>query len=341
MTPQGIRKAAMLLMNLPSTAAAELLRSARPDTVTRILAELAYLQSENTSPDAGFEPVREFVTLVSKSKPKEDKGQYVQQLLESSMGSAKAPELMKQVQDLLARRDPFATVRTLSPKLLAKVLEGEAPQVVTMIMVELPLDKSTELLNLLKEETRIAAVQSMAAGMEASADVKIKVASMIEERLRPKDGGGGPAAVVEDAPVDDIRQKQLRKVALLLRGLEKPMRDLLAKSIAAQDAETAKTVAKLMVIWEDIPLLGDRVLQEILRKVDSRKLALSLVKADPALTAKFRGNMSERAAVMLDEESSLLSNPKQADVLAARENILDQLRAVNEKGELTFGEAKT
>jgi flagellar motor switch protein FliG len=338
MSPQGIRKAAMLLMNLPSGTAAELLRSARPDMVTRILAELAYLQNQAHSPAAAAGPVREFSTLVTKNRSRDTKGELVQQLLETSMGAAKAPEMMKQVLDLLARKDPFASVRATPPKLLAKALEGEAPQVVTMVLVELPLDKSTELLNLLSDEVRIQAVQSMAAGLEASPEVKIKVAAMIAERLRPKDGS---APIIEEAPADDVRQKQLRKVAMLLRSLEKPMRDILMKSVGAQDAETAKTVSELMVIWEDIPLLGDRVLQEILRKVDSRKLALSLVKADATLVTKFRSNMSERAAAMLDEESSLLSSPKQADILQSRELILESLRAINEKGELTFAGVKT
>ena len=44
---------------------------------------------------------------------------------------------------------------------------------------------------------------------------------------------------------------------------------------------------------------------------------------------------------MLDEETSLLSSPKAKDIQDSREVILDALRAVNEKGELTFVEAKT
>jgi flagellar motor switch protein FliG len=337
MSTQGVRKAAMLLMNLPAGTAAELLRSAKPDMVTRILAELAYLQNHQHSSNASAEPVREFSSLVSKGRSSDTKGELVKTLLETAMGAAKAPEMMRQIQDLLVRKDPFASVRSAPPAALAKAMEGEAPQVVTMVLSELPMAASTQLLNLLAEEVRTAAVQCMVSGIETSPEVKFKVAAMIGERLRPKDGGGG---FIETAAPDDARQKQLRKVALLLRSLEKPLRDALMVSVAAQDAEIAKAVNKLMVIWEDVPLVADRALQETLRGIDSRKLALSLVKADPVLITKFRSNMSERAAAMLDEETSLLSSPKPQDIQQSRELILDALRAVNEKGNLTFVEAK-
>jgi flagellar motor switch protein FliG len=337
MSAQGIRKAALLLMNLPAGTAAELLRSARPDMVTRILAELAYLQNQSGASASSAEPVREFSSLVSKNRSG-DKKELVKQILETAMGAAKAPEMMRQVQDLLIRKDPFASIRTAPAAALAKAMEGEAPQVVTMVLSELPVALSTGLLNLLSDETRTAAVQCMVSGIETSPEVKFKVAAMIGERLRPKDGGGG--FIDTEAP-DDVRQKQLRKVALLLRSLEKPLRDALMVSVTAQDAPTAKAVSKLMVVWEDIPMVADRALQGILRTIDSRKLALSLVKADTELAKKFRSNMSERASSMLDEETSLLSSPKAKDIQDSREVILDALRAVNEKGELTFVEAKT
>ena len=143
MTAQGTRKAAMLLMNLPPGAAAELLRSAKPETMTRILAEVAYLQ--NQGPAAGStEPVREFSTLVSKGRPREAKGELAKQIAEGAMG-AKAPEVMREVQDLLLRRDPFGSVRSVPVGALAKTLAGEAPQVVTMVLAELSVAGSTQL----------------------------------------------------------------------------------------------------------------------------------------------------------------------------------------------------
>ena len=95
-----------------------------------------------------------------------------------------------------------------------------------------------------------------------------------------------------------------------------------------------------MIMWEDVPLVGDRDFQELLRQTDSKLLALALVGAEQAIFAKIRDNISDRAASMLDEEASLLSSPKADEIEAAREGILDGLRELNVKGELTFEEVQ-
>jgi GTP-sensing pleiotropic transcriptional regulator CodY len=41
---------------------------------------------------------------------------------------------------------------------------------------------------------------------------------------------------------------------------------------------------------------------------------------------------------MLDEESSLMSSPKADDITQSRELILNALRQINERGDMTFEE---
>jgi len=127
-------------------------------------------------------------------------------------------------------------------------------------------------------------------------------------------------------------------VAILLRGLETDLRDQMVKSLSEQNGETAQTVQQLMVTWEDLFLVAERSLQEALRSVDSRKLALALVDADEKMVERIRNNISERATAMLDEEASLLSAPKASEITEAREEILNALREMNTRGELQFEE---
>ena len=91
-----------------------------------------------------------------------------------------------------------------------------------------------------------------------------------------------------------------------------------------------------MILWEDIPLVGDRSLQQALRGVDERQLALALHEAPEEIVAKIKANISERAATMVAEEASLMSSPKKDDVRLAREKIVAALRELNRKGELTL-----
>ena len=83
-------------------------------------------------------------------------------------------------------------------------------------------------------------------------------------------------------------------------------------------------------------MVADRSLQEALRGIDAQKLALALVKADDAIAAKIKSNISERAVATLEEEASLMASPNKADIEEAREQIIQVLREKNEKGELAF-----
>ena len=60
--------------------------------------------------------------------------------------------------------------------------------------------------------------------------------------------------------------------------------------------------------------------------------------ADETIAAKIKSNISERAAATIEEETSLISAPKKADIEEAREEVVNVLRDMNEKGELNFVE---
>jgi len=133
-------------------------------------------------------------------------------------------------------------------------------------------------------------------------------------------------------------QQSLRKVAVILRGLGKEPRDGLLNAIKEKDDQAGQKVSELMIVWEDIPQVADRSLQEALRGIEPQKLALALIKADEVISSKIKSNISERAVAAIEEETSLMAAPKKEDIEAARDEIVQSLRRMNEKGELLFVE---
>jgi flagellar motor switch protein FliG len=331
---KGIRKAAMLLMSLEPGAAAELIKAAQPEVITQIAAELACLEAAD---EVGDEAVREFHNLLQNRPVESSSAQFVRQLVEGAVGPQRSEKMLDEVDHLVQLRDPFRQVRTARPEELATALHGESGQVTAMVLAELPPSKSTLLVGLLSEEARTAAIRGMASSEEVSPEAKLRVARAVEARLHPEeDETGQRAAPVPEAAKQGGRQVQLRKVAVLLRGLESETRAGLTESITAQDEEVAQEIQRLMIIWEDLPDVSERSLQEALRTVDSQRLALALSEADETTIQLIRSNISERASSMLDEEASLMSETKDEDRQNAREGILDALRDLNKAGELTF-----
>jgi flagellar motor switch protein FliG len=219
-----------------------------------------------------------------------------------------------------------------------------------MVLMELPPQKSAALIPLLKEDVRSEAIKRMILGEAVSIEAKMRVAAMIHERLekiRKTDAqtagdvmsaavGSGASSAAE--PVAQT-SANLRRVALLLRGLATELRDSLVKAIGAQNAETASAVQNLMIVWEDLPMVSERNLQEALRNTDARKLALAIHNTAQAIKARILANISERARAMIDEETQLMKKPKAEDIDPAREEILSSLRKMNAAGELQFEES--
>ena len=152
MALNGIRKAAMLLMSLDPGTAAELLKSAGPEVVTRIAVEVAHLQATgHEKTPAPADPVKEFFDLLSKSRTEGRSGDFVKRLLESTIGEQQSQEVMSRIEDELRARDPFLSIRSAGAVELADVLADESPQAAAIVLSELPAQKSAELLSLLSE----------------------------------------------------------------------------------------------------------------------------------------------------------------------------------------------
>ncbi len=340
----GARKAALLLASLDPVTAGELLKSAPSETLTQIVAEIAVLESggELESQEV-VQTVDEFFGLLH---GKAEKTNLVKAIVENAIGKERSADVLIRVDRLVQQRDPFVNLRELPAENLAKALLGESAQVVALVFAELSAKKSTELLNLIEEALRKDVVTGMVSGKAAHPETRLRVAEILEDRLKksdqPEDDEEEEAAAeAAPEPEDDLQQeKKLRRVALLLRGLNQDARDELMTGLSENNAETSQAVQELMVIWEDLPMVAERAMQEVLRMVNARSLALALIDAQPAPAAKIRDNISERANAALDEEISLLSDPQPEEIEAAREEILKALRTLNDKGDLKFEEVE-
>lgn len=337
MVLSGKQKAAMLLMSLDATTAAELLKGVDPEMVQELAVEVAYLDaSGHSSPVRNTEVARQFcesLTVVKKSEGFELKG-FLSTMLTSTIGAEKADRLQTQIDDLLQKRDPFIPVRSAESKILASILEKEHPQAIAVVLSELSARKSSEVLAILDEGIRVSVVTRLTGSEAVSLEARMRIAQLVCKRLDAMTGSGEGGAAG-----GGIGQNQsLRKVAVMLRNLEKEIRSGLMKSISKKDSEAGEKISELMVLWEDIIEIEDRSLQQAMREIDMQKLALALVEADEVTVRKIRSNISERAAETIDEETSLMSSPKAADIETARDEIVTVLREINEKGDLSFKE---
>ncbi|OHB76726.1 MAG: hypothetical protein A2Z25_20750 [Planctomycetes bacterium RBG_16_55_9] len=322
----------MLLMSLDAATAAELARGLDGQAVQELAVELAYLDASGLrTGKRSAEVMQQFCTCLSASE-EFHLSRFLNEMLKSTVGNEKSEQIQTQIRGLLNKRDPFLSIRSAEPHVLAAVLDGEHPQAAAVVLSELPVKKSSAVLGLLSEEIRRNAVHRMAGRETVPSEARARIAETVSRRLETISAGGAEEALMARP------EQSLRKVAVILRNLSQELRDGLLGAIKERDEKTAETVAGLMIVWTDVLLVTDRSLQTALRGIDAKKLALALYKAEEAIAGKIRSNISERAVATVDEEASLMSAIKKEDVESAREEIVQALREMNKKGELTFVE---
>lgn len=327
----GMQKAAMLLMSLDAATAAEMVKGLEVEVVQELAVELAYLDAAGLrSSEQSAEIVQQFcISLQSEEAFHLDR--FLSVMLNSTVGGERAGQIQTEIQGMLQKRDPFLPIRSVDPQTMASILETEHPQAAAVVLSELPAKKSSEVIGLLGDGVRLSTISRMTSGEAVTVEAKARIAEMICKRLEGATSGGAGMSAARP-------EESLRKVAVILRNLGKEVRDGLIGAIEEKDADVAEMVGNLMIIWEDIPQVVDRSLQEALRGVDAQKLALALSKADQEIAKKIKSNISERAAATVEEEASLMSSPKKDDIEDARADVVRVLREMNEKGELAFVE---
>jgi len=330
----GKQKAALLLTSLDVATAADLLKGMDAAMVQELAVELGYLDAagqRNAKQTA--EVARQFCESLQGESGFHFKN-FLNEMLKNTVGEDKAEQVQQEIQDVLQKRDPFITIRSADMQTLAAVLETEHPQAVAVVLTELPPKKSSFILGLLGEGLRVSAISRMTAIGSVTPEAKARIAEMVQQRIDTFAKTQQEGAVIQQVGPD----QSLRKVAVIVRNLDKEVRDGVLEAIKQKDKEASEKVMSLMVIWDDVTQVGDRSLQAALRGIDERQLALALHEADDEVSDKIKSNISERAAGMVDEETSLMSAPKKEEIRQARDKIVDVLRDLNRKGELVFVE---
>jgi len=327
----GKQKAAMLLMSLDAATAADLVKDLDADVVQELAVELANLDA------AGFKSgsksgkiVRQFHHSLQAGETFRLNG-FLDEVLKSTVGEEKAGRIQTRIQDVLCNRDPFISICSVDAQTLALVLGSEHPHTIAVVLSELPAAKRLEVLNYLDGSIRVSVIGRLSDCKTMTAEAKALVAEDVSERLN------AIAIHSTGKPLPSWSEQSLRKVALIVRDLDKEIRDGLLSAIRDKDSRAGEMVAELMVIWADIPQVTDKSLQEALKSVDANKLALALQDADKEIAEKIRANLSGRAA-SVDEKASLIPAPAEKDIEDAREQIVRIMRELNEKNGLVFVE---
>ncbi len=319
----GARKVGMLMVALGAEASAEVLRHLSQDEIERISTEIA--NTRHVDMDVMDAVMQEFQQRLESSGFSTQGGaDFAREVLEQALGQQKATEIMGR---LSARSyvQPFESLRSVEPSHFARILKGEHPQTIALVVSYLPPSTGAVILSALPAEAQADVATRVATMDPASPEVIRQVEEVIQDRLRSTKGQDTSCAGGAKTLLEILNQVDRSTERTILEGL------------TASDPALAESIKQQMFLFEDIVKLESRAIQLVLREVDQEDLRLALKGVGDEIRDLIFSNISERAAETLKEDLELMGRVRIRDVEAAQQKIVAVIRRLEEAGEIMLG----
>ena len=316
----GRQKAAIFLVTIGSEISAEIFKYLREDEIETLTFEIARLETIDAEQKDAI--LQEFQELMMANQFISTGGiDYARELLEKSLGSQKAIDIINRLTSSLQVR-PFDFIRRTDPAHLLNFIQQEHPQTIALILAYLEPNKASIILQNLPHEVQSDVARRIATMDRTSPEVLREVERVLEKKLSTLSSedyttAGGVENIVEILNlVDRASEKQI------------------IEALEDEDPELAEEIKKRMFVFEDIVMLDDRAIQKVMREVDSQELAKALKSVDTEVQDKIFRNMSKRAAGMLKEDMEYMGPVRLKDVEEAQQKIVSIIRHLEDNGEI-------
>jgi flagellar motor switch protein FliG len=320
----GVRKAAVLLVAVGEELAKEILRALPEADVQMLTEELAELRGITPEMSAGI--LEEFWGLLDTQNFMTHGGlDYASRLLMQTFGKERADDLLMLVRrSQEAAHGNLAKLQRTDPQQLGKLLDGEHPQTIALVLAHLDPKRASMVLDNLSEDHKVLAIQRLAEMRQFSPEMAQKVALILHRRLEN---------------VGDTGRKSysgFKAVADLLNRLNAEESKKILETIEDGQPELALAIRNLMFTFEDLVTVPPSTIREIISGVDKRQLALALRGAQEELRAQIFKSMSSRAVEMLKEDMEVLGPVRSREVAQAQQEILNLARRLEAEGKVVL-----
>ncbi len=318
-----VDKAAILLLSLGETDAAQVLQHMGPKEVQRVGSAMA--QMRNVHREQVEQVMGEFVEVVSdQTGLGVGADGYIRKMLTQALGEDKAGNLIDRIL-LGGNTSGLDSLKWMEPRAVADVIRYEHPQIQAIVVAYLDPDQAGEVLGHFDHKVRL--------------DIMLRVSALNTIQ---------PAALKE---LNTILEKQfsgssntsrttmggVKRAADIMNFLDSSMEGPLLDAIRELDQDLSGKIEDLMFVFDNLADVDDRGIQSLLREVSSDVLVLALKGADEAIKEKIFKNMSKRASELLRDDLEAKGPVRISEVESAQKEILTIARRMAEAGEIVLG----
>ncbi|MGC9947709.1 MAG: flagellar motor switch protein FliG [Bryobacteraceae bacterium] len=322
-TPQavtGARKAAMFLMGVGDQIGADVLRHLDAGEIRQITREISTLDA--VAPHHMLGVFREFETLAV-SSPFFAKGgaECARRLVEQALGAEPAQKILQSSGPAAASQTELELLQDTDPQQLAGFVRDEHPQVIALILSNLPAAQAGAVMSSLPPDIQPQVAMRMASLDRISPEVFRRIAEAIGSKLQN---------------LKQVKRADgMRTLAALLNQVDPAVVEAILAKVDEEDQALGTTVRDMMFVFEDVLNISKDNMTKLIARVDRKILTVALKGTFGKVRDHFKQCMSQRAAEMLEEDMDALGPVRIRDVEAAQQQLVAVVRQLQQEGVLS------
>ncbi|MBO0343891.1 flagellar motor switch protein FliG [Roseibium limicola] len=226
-----------------------------------------------------------------------------------------------------AGRNMWEKLSNVQENVLANYLKNEYPQTVAVVLSKIDSNHAAKVLGILPEELALEVVSRMLR-MDA---VQKEVLEKVEQTLRVE---------FMSNLTNTSRRDSHEMMADIFNNFDRQTEARFLAALEEDNREAADRIKTLMFTFDDLLKLDAASCQTLLRSVEKDRLAIALKGSTDAAREFFFGNMSSRAAKMLQDDMDALGPVRLRDVDDAQTGMVNMAKDLAAKGEIMITKSK-
>jgi flagellar motor switch protein FliG len=324
----GLEKAALLLKSLSPAVVDKVLATMDPKHSKQLTAELAKVSARPDLKEATARVLDEAVGVLGQDRP---------QPAATAPATAAAAQVDARIASDAAKdaaaapneADPLGAIAAVSPELLSAALEDENARTIALLMNRMEVEAAGHVFKRLSPAKRKEVSVRFTDGATVADDLLRHIAGAVLKKCEAL-RSTGPAAAEQG--------EREKRMAGLLRGLERIERMETLAALEESDAALAGRIKAMLYLFEDILRMENSSIQKLLSEIDMKTLASALYGAGAETQERFQTNLSRRAQESLKEEIELTGKVPSAKVKEARQMLEEAMQRLDQRGEFVLKE---
>ena len=249
-----------------------------------------------------------------------------ERLLNSLLPKDRVAQILAEIKGP-AGRNMWEKLSNVHEGVLASYLRNEYPQTVAVILSQIDPEHAARVLAILPDELSLDVIQRMLQIDNVQRDVLDK----LEQTLRTE---------FMASLTDNAQRDTYEIMADIFNHFDRQTEARFMTALDEEDREAAAKIKTLMFTFDDLVRLDGSGCQALMRVVDKAQLAIALKGASEDLREFFFGNMSARAARLLQDDMDALGPMRLSEVDQAQAVLVSTAKDMAAAGDIVLSKGK-